>query len=122
MHEITIACALFDLVAKQASLYPNDNVSGVTMSIGGLQALEPASIAKCFALLAEGTNVAGAVLRITRRPVTAFCRDCGRQHETDPQFRCGCCHGENVEGFASQGMTLEKISIRSAPEPKERCA
>jgi hydrogenase nickel incorporation protein HypA/HybF len=119
MHEIAIACALFDLVAQQAGRYPNDRVSGVTMSIGGLQALEPASIAVCFAHLAEGTNVAGAVLRIDRRPVTAFCLDCGRQEEVDPQFRCGGCHGENVQGFASQGMTLEKISIRSAPEPKE---
>ncbi len=119
MHEISIACALFDLVAKQASRYPADRVSGVTMSIGGLQALEPASIEVCFAHLAEGTKIAGAVLTINRRPVTAFCRDCGKEDDVDPQFRCGCCHGENVQGFASQGMMLEKISIRSEPEPKE---
>ena len=119
MHEIAIACALFDLVAKQASRYPADRVSGVTMSLGGLQALEPTSIEVCFALLAEGTNVAGAVLTINRRPVTAFCRDCGKEDEVDPRFRCGACHGENVQGFASQGMMLEKISVRSAPAAKE---
>jgi len=122
MHEIAIACALFDLVARQARDYPADRVTGVTMSIGGLQALEPTSIGVCFELLAEGTNIAGAVLTIQRRPVTAFCRDCAKEGEVDPQFRCGGCHGENVQSFASQGMMLEKMTVRSDPEPKERCA
>jgi hydrogenase nickel incorporation protein HypA/HybF len=112
MHEVAIACALFDLVVQHASRYPTERVSGVTMSIGGLQALEPASIQVCFAHLAEGTHIAGAVLSINRRPVTAFCRDCGKEHVVDSQLRCASCHGESVQGFASEGMLLEKISIR----------
>ncbi len=119
MHEIAIACALFDLVAKQARRFPDKRVTGVTMSIGGLQALEPASIGVCFELLAEGTKIAGAVLTILRRPISTFCRDCDREQVVDSQFRCGYCNGENVSAFVSHGMTLDKISVQSDSEAKE---
>ena len=45
MHEIAIACALFDLVVRQARNYRADRVTGVTMSIGGLQVARIGGIA-----------------------------------------------------------------------------
>lgn len=122
MHEIAIACALFDLVQKQVAAFPQDHVTGVTMSIGGLQALEPSSIAHCFALLAESTKIAGAVLTIDRRPLLAFCRDCGGEQVIDARYRCSCCLGEKLQAFSSSGMMLEKIFLRSNSRTKEIAA
>jgi Zn finger protein HypA/HybF involved in hydrogenase expression len=49
MHELTIASALFDVVSRQAQLYPGEQVVAVAMSIGGWQALEPEAVQTCFA-------------------------------------------------------------------------
>jgi hydrogenase nickel incorporation protein HypA/HybF len=119
MHEITIACALFDLVQRQVLGYPHDRVSGVTMSIGALQAVEPSAIELCFGLMAEGTNIAGAILTIDRRPLRAFCRDCGREQVVDAQYRCGCCLGEKLQAFSSSGMTLERILLHGETRMRE---
>jgi len=113
MHELTIAAALFDVVSRQAQRFQGEQVVGVTMSIGGWQALEPGAVQACFALLAEGTPIAGAVLTIDRRPVAIFCRDCDAERVADAAFVCATCGNHVVRFLASPGMTVDKITLRS---------
>ncbi|WP_158913179.1 hydrogenase maturation nickel metallochaperone HypA [Caulobacter sp. S45] len=122
MHEVAIACALFDTVSAQAARFPRERVVGVTLSIGGLQALEPHAIRTCFALLAEGTNVAGAELVVERQAVRVFCRSCDGEHTADTRFHCRACGGDQVRLLPSRGMTVDRIVMREEATTMEKAA
>lgn len=116
MHELTIAAALLDVVSRQAQGFPGEQVVEVFMSIGGWQGLEPEAVRSCFALLAEGTPIAGAALTIERRPVAIFCSECNAERVADAAFVCATCGNHVVRFLASPGMTVDRITLRSREE------
>ncbi|HEY0331003.1 MAG TPA: hydrogenase maturation nickel metallochaperone HypA [Rhodopseudomonas sp.] len=111
MHEITITCALMRVVNEEVLRRGGGKVSAITMTIGGLQGIEPRVLQSSFDLLAEDTNMAGALLRINRRPVRVFCRDCQDERVADQRFRCGSCQGSDVSMLPSEGMTVDEIVV-----------
>lgn len=113
MHELSIASALFDIVSEKAKRFPGERVIGVTMSIGGVQALEPDAVSTCFTLLSEGSAIAGAELTIKRRPIVVFCRYCEAEREADAHFACVTCGNYGVRLVGSQAMSVEKMTLRS---------
>jgi len=82
------------------------------MSIGGWQALEPEAVQNCFALLAQDTPIAGAVLMIERRPVAIFCSGCDAERVADAAFVCATCGNHVVRFLPSPGMTVDRITLR----------
>jgi hydrogenase nickel incorporation protein HypA/HybF len=111
MHEIAITCALMRVVGEEVTRRGGGKVSEITMTIGGLQGIEPRVLESSFQLLAEDTVMAGALLKINRRPVTIFCGECDAERVADNRFRCGACHGSNVKILPSAGMTVDQIVI-----------
>jgi len=111
MHEITITCALMRVVGEEVARRGGGRVAEITMTIGGLQGIEPRVLESSFNLLAEDTVMAGALLKINRRPVHIFCGECEAERVADHRFRCGSCHGSNVKILPSEGMTVDEIVI-----------
>lgn len=111
MHEITITCALMKVVSDEAQRRGSGKVTGITLTIGGLQGIEPAMLKSSFDLLAEDTIMAGANLKINQLPVRVFCRQCDDILVADAHFRCGACHGSDVRIQHSEGMTVDEIVV-----------
>jgi hydrogenase nickel incorporation protein HypA/HybF len=111
MHEITITCALMKVVSDEAKRRGGGRVTEITMTIGGLQGIEPRVLESSFSLLAEDTIMAGAQLKINQLPVRVFCRQCDDILVADARFRCGTCHGSDVRIQPSGGMTVDEIVV-----------
>jgi hydrogenase nickel incorporation protein HypA/HybF len=112
MHEMAVSCALIDVVGAELRRRGGGRVEEIRMSIGGLQGIEPDLLAASFALLSEDTDIAGARLNITRRPVRLYCRTCRGERRADRHFRCESCAGEAVSLLPGAGMTLDEIVLR----------
>lgn len=111
MHEIAITTALMNVVSKEVQRCGGGRVTEITMSVGGLQSVEPHSIKSCFDFLSEGTIMDGAVLNIDRLPVTVYCNVCRKEYFSDKNFRCQNCGGSDVSIAASGGMTVSNIVV-----------
>lgn len=109
MHEIAVSCALMDVVSAEVRRRGLRRVTEIRMSIGGLQGIEPRVLVSSFEMLAENTEMEGAILAITRRPVRIYCRDCRTERVADRRFRCEACQGDDVKILPGDGMTVDEI-------------
>lgn len=112
MHELAITSALIDVIREEVERDGGGRVVGVALSLGGLQSLEPHSLALCFETMVEGTFMEGAVLTVERLPIRVHCRACGRDVISDERFRCGSCDGRDVVVLPTEPMRVESITVR----------
>lgn len=93
MHELSIAAGLIPLVEQQLRAGGYTRVHVVSLAIGALANIEPASLAFCFDIVARGTCCEGARLRIERAAGAGRCLDCGAtcalEAYDDPCSSCG---------------------------------
>lgn len=111
MHEMAIGCALMDVVSAEMRRRGGGRVAEIRMTIGALQGIEPRSLQSAFEVLAADTELAGARLSITRRPLRIFCRTCQAQEIADSRFRCRSCEGGDVSVLPAGAMTVDEIIV-----------
>jgi hydrogenase nickel incorporation protein HypA/HybF len=88
MHELAITQSVVDAVADRVR---DGRVTVVRLEIGTLAGVLADSVSFCFDLVTEGTNLAGAELRITQPKGRSRCRACAAEFEhDDPIALCGC--------------------------------
>jgi hydrogenase nickel incorporation protein HypA/HybF len=88
MHELGITQSIVELAAERAD---GQRVRRVVVEIGKLSAVLPDAVRFCFDLVAEGTPVEGAELRVIETPGTAKCKECGTVLTLERPFgRCSC--------------------------------
>jgi hydrogenase nickel incorporation protein HypA/HybF len=99
MHELSVAKALFDLVADRAG---GERVELVEIEIGALTGLSPDSIAFFFETMAIGTALEGARLSCTLVPAEVRCGPCGAVYAPEGFARvctrCGALGGAVLRG------------------------
>lgn len=105
--------ALVDVVTEEVRRVGGGKVSDVAVEIGGLQSIEPQSLELCFETIVEGTDLEGARLVVTRRPIRVRCDTCRGDTVADRFFRCTTCGGRETAVIASGGLTV--ASIRLSP-------
>jgi hydrogenase nickel incorporation protein HypA/HybF len=113
MHEYGLAEGVLATVRQRAA---GRKVAGIQVRFGVRHAVDEESLAQAFIFVAEGTEAAGATVRLITVPATIACRDCGLTAETtDVLAVCPRCAGEDVEITGGDEMTLESVTYEPVP-------
>jgi hydrogenase nickel incorporation protein HypA/HybF len=113
MHEYGLAEGVLATVRQRAE---GRKVAGIRVRFGVRHAVDEESMAQAFSFVAEGTEAAGAAVKLITVPAAIACRDCGLSAETtDVLAVCPRCAGEDVEITGGDEMTLESVTYEPAP-------
>lgn len=115
MHELAIVTAFMEVVDEEVRSRGGGRVAAITLCVGGLQAVEPATLTSCFQLLAEGTVMDGAALTVERLPVRIHCHSCNAERQADSRFHCASCGGADVAIVSTGGLFVKSIVLHAAP-------
>jgi len=111
MHELSIAANVVEIVSEQVRQAGGGRVAAVTLRIGQLSCVHSDALEYSFALVCEGTPLAGAELRIVSLPVVIFCPECRREVELPgvQRFACPVCGTRSAD--IRQGRELDVDSV-----------
>ncbi len=108
MHEYGLSEGVLAAVRQRAG---GRKVAGIRVRFGVRHAVDEASLAQAFGVVAEGTEAAGAAVELITVPARIACRDCGLVAETtDVLAVCARCAGADVEITGGDEMVLESIT------------
>jgi len=111
MHEFGLCEGILDAVRKRAA---GRQVAGIRVRCGVRHAVDAASMAQAFSVVAAGTEAADATVEVVTVPAAVTCRECGATGEsTDMIAVCPRCQSVNVELDGGDELVLE--SVRYAP-------
>lgn len=111
MHELSIAGSIVDIAADHARRHGGGAVAEVTLRIGRLSCVHEDALRHAFALLAEGTPLAGARLCVVEVPVRIWCPACADEVELPGIQRFVCPQCGHASGDIRAGRELEIESI-----------
>ena len=109
MHELSLADAVVAIARDHAR---GRRVSAVEVKVGRLRQVVPDALEFAFELVAAGTEVEGAELRIEHVPVRVRCARCAVESEV-PVFPLACaeCRSVDVEVVAGDELLVESLDI-----------
>jgi hydrogenase nickel incorporation protein HypA/HybF len=113
VHELSIAAAIVAIASGQAQ---GRRVTAVDVAIGHLRQVVPDALDFAFQLVAAGSEVEGAELRVEHVPTRLACRRC--EAETEPRelsFACGRCGGTDVDVVAGEELLVEALEVEEEP-------
>ncbi|HSZ43068.1 MAG TPA: hydrogenase/urease maturation nickel metallochaperone HypA [Trebonia sp.] len=120
MHEFGLCEGVLDAVRKRAA---GRQVAAIRIRCGVRHAVDEASMAHAFSVVAEGTEAAGAIVDVVTVPAAITCRDCGATGEsTDRLSACQACGSVNVELDGGDELTLESLSYAPANDAADNTA
>ncbi|MGH9300279.1 MAG: hydrogenase maturation nickel metallochaperone HypA [Acidimicrobiales bacterium] len=107
MHEMALAEAIFDTVAKHAE---GARVARVEVRIGYFRQVVPHSLVFNWEMQTAGTELAGAELVIDHVPGVVECRSCGTSTTLeDPILLCGACDSADVSLVSGEEFLIASI-------------
>jgi hydrogenase nickel incorporation protein HypA/HybF len=119
MHELSIAEAVVDIAVRHADSRP---VSVVELKVGHLRQVVPSALEFAFELVAQGTVLDGAELRMEEVPAAGSCRSCGMGTPLpDLPLCCRHCGGFDVEVTSGEELLVESLELREE-EAQEQMA
>ena len=108
MHELALAEQIRNAVIEAAAAYPDKHVTGVTLTVGQLRAIEPDTMEICWQAVTEETPVEGAGLEIQEVRAAGHCRNCTRRFEAeDLIFVCPECGSGDVVTVRGKELLVE---------------
>jgi hydrogenase nickel incorporation protein HypA/HybF len=103
---------LLDLIQQRAN---GRRVTSVRLRVGVRHAVLGDAFDQAFALIADGTPVAGAEVDLTITPVTVTCGKCGDRSESlDVLAVCERCGHPDVEVTGGDELVLESLLFETA--------
>jgi hydrogenase nickel incorporation protein HypA/HybF len=110
MHELSIAEAVVDIALRHADGRP---VRVVELKVGHLRQVVPSALEFAFELVAEGTLLEGAELRMEDVPAAGTCRTCGAETPL-PDFPLCCrhCGGFDVEVTRGEELLVDSLELQ----------
>lgn len=109
MHELSIAASIVEVAARHAG---GRRIEKVYVRVGHLSQVVPSALTFSFELVAQGTPVEGAELRIEEIPVRGLCRACGA--ESAPQtfpLLCDSCGASDLEILEGEELYVESLEL-----------
>jgi D-sedoheptulose 7-phosphate isomerase len=107
MHEFGLCEGVLDAVRKHAA---GRQVAAIRVRCGVRHAVDAASMALAFSVVAAGTEAAAATVEVVTVPATITCRECGATSEsTDLIPVCGRCESVNVKLDGGDELVLESV-------------
>jgi hydrogenase nickel incorporation protein HypA/HybF len=113
MHELSIVDSLIEQVDREVQAAGHaGRVLSVDLTVGRLSGANADSIRFAFELLAPGTIVAAAKLRIAEPSAVCHCLACGARKEIDDlTARCSQCGSANLTLEGGQELMLTSIEL-----------
>lgn len=108
MHELAITQSVVEMITDRI---PDRRVTLVRLEIGKLAGIVPDSVAFCFDLVAQGTNVEDAALDITQPPGRFRCRTCGVQFEHDELIALCRCGSADLAVLSGQELRITSVEV-----------
>ena len=109
MHELSIAESVVQIASRHARGRP---VAAVELRVGHLRQVVPSALEFAFELVAQGTALEGAELRMEEVAAAGRCRTCGSE-TTLPDFplTCRVCGSLDVEVTAGEELSVETLEL-----------
>ncbi|HZC29229.1 MAG TPA: hydrogenase maturation nickel metallochaperone HypA [Gaiellaceae bacterium] len=117
MHELSLADAVVAIARDHAR---GRRVSAVDVRVGRLRQVVPDALEFAFELVAAGTEIEGAELRIEHVPIRVRCARCAAESEA-PEFPLACaeCGSVDAEVVAGEELQVESLELEE-PMPLTR--
>jgi len=114
MHELSLASAIVNTVAKHAD---GRRVTAVDLRVGRLRQVMPDTLEWYFEFVARDSVCEGAVLRQQVIDARLRCLPCAYEWEIEiPAFRCPACGGSEVEIASGDEFEVESIEVENPEE------
>jgi hydrogenase nickel incorporation protein HypA/HybF len=109
MHELSVATAVVNTACKHAD---ERRVTLVSLRVGKLRQVVPASLSFYWEIVARDTICEGARLELIEIDPRLLCRTCTREWEPlYPAFRCPDCASADVEVVAGEELEVDYIEV-----------
>ncbi|MEA2062981.1 MAG: hydrogenase maturation nickel metallochaperone HypA [Gemmatimonadota bacterium] len=110
MHELSIAESVLEIVEQNKQEKGFDRLTGITLRIGLLSAVDEDALRFAFEALFEGEPYQGAIIEVEKTYPLAKC-SCGKSFKVDDMIyacpRCGAFHAELTGGDELEVIRLE---------------
>jgi len=114
MHELAIAQALVDQIAKDADVQKAKRVLSVRVMVGTLSGVDPEALRMTFQLAAEETPLRETELVVERVTATVRCADCQAVSTPEPPFiYCAVCKSRNVQIETGRELYIKSAEIET---------
>jgi hydrogenase nickel incorporation protein HypA/HybF len=109
MHELSIAESVVEIASRHAR---GRRVARVELKVGHLRQVVPSALEFAFELVAQGTPVEGARLRMEEVAAAGDCRTCGAETPL-PEFPLACrrCGGFDVEVTRGEELLVDSLEL-----------
>jgi hydrogenase nickel incorporation protein HypA/HybF len=110
VHELSLCGAIAALATRHAG---SRRVTVIHVRIGQLRQVVPDTLAFCWTLISEDTELAGSVLEVERVPARLRCRACSEQFGLDGviAFVCPACSGLDIEVVAGEDFDVTALDL-----------
>jgi hydrogenase nickel incorporation protein HypA/HybF len=112
VHELSLADAVVTIAREHAR---GRRVTSVDVKVGRLRQVVPDALEFAFELVAAGTEVEGAELRVEHVPARVACARCAAESEA-PELPLACtrCGSLDVEVVAGDELLVESLELEDA--------
>lgn len=108
MHELALCTAIADIVARRAS---ERRVAVVHVRVGELRQVVPETLAFCWTMVTDGTDLDGARLEIERVPAVVHCRACEDIGPLSGAFALACPACGSFEVDITAGEEFDVVAL-----------
>jgi hydrogenase nickel incorporation protein HypA/HybF len=110
MHELSLCGSIYEIVDRAAAGRP---VSVIHLQVGQLRQVVPETLAFCWTLVCEQTELAGSELQVESVPVRLRCLDCESATTVTDHLLLLCtkCGGNHVKVTAGQEFMLTSLDL-----------
>jgi hydrogenase nickel incorporation protein HypA/HybF len=112
MHELSICSSMASIVHKHAA---GREVRTVNIRIGAMRQIVPDTLAYCWSLVTERSELAGSELRVERIPAKIRCNGCGSERVLDElAMVCSSCSGSAVDLVEGDEFLITSLELAEA--------
>ena len=109
MHELSIAESVVRVASRQAN---GRRVTKVQLKVGHLRQVVPSALAFGFELVAEGTPVEGAELKMEEVSAVGTCRECAAESQLRSfPLQCQECGSFDLEILRGEELLVEYLEL-----------
>jgi hydrogenase nickel incorporation protein HypA/HybF len=112
MHELSIAEGVAEVALRHAR---GRRVAAVELEVGHLRQVVPSALEFAFELVAQGTPLEGAELRMDVVPAAGRCRSCGTDTPLpELPLCCRSCGSWDVEVTHGEELRVDSLELDEA--------